>query len=98
MSNPPDDPDQPGPDQPGPDQPASTVSGRVARLFAASVRYGDIVALAPTSLTFERGSWVALVGSNGSGKSTLLGLLAGLVSPTSGTVDLADRLRVSFVV
>ncbi len=72
-------------------------STEIARLKAATVRYGDIVALAPTSVTFERGSWAALVGSNGSGKSTVLGLLAGLVSPTSGAVDLTDSLRVSFV-
>jgi ABC-type Mn2+/Zn2+ transport system ATPase subunit len=69
----------------------------VARLHEASVRYGDIVALAPTSLSVASGSSVALVGSNGSGKSTLLGLLARLVAPTTGTVELIGRPRVSFV-
>jgi ABC-type Mn2+/Zn2+ transport system ATPase subunit len=69
----------------------------VARLHEASVRYGDIVALAPTSLSVASGSSVALVGSNGSGKSTLLGLLALLVAPTTGTVELIGRPRVSFV-
>jgi ABC-type Mn2+/Zn2+ transport system ATPase subunit len=69
----------------------------VAALHHASVRYGDIVALAPTTLAVERGSSVALVGSNGSGKSTLLGLLAGLVAPTTGSIELFGRPRVSFV-
>jgi ABC-type Mn2+/Zn2+ transport system ATPase subunit len=69
----------------------------VASLVAAGVRYGDLVALAPSTLDFTGGSIVALVGSNGSGKSTLLGLLAGLVEPTSGAVQLRSDLRVSFV-
>lgn len=69
----------------------------VARLQAASVRYGDVVALAPTSLDVSSGTSTALVGSNGSGKSTMLGLLAGLVSPSSGAVVVAGRPRISFV-
>ena len=38
------------------------------------------------SLEIDRGEFAAVVGSSGSGKSTLLNLLAGLDSPTSGTV------------
>ena len=46
-------------------------------------------AVADVDLEVRGGSTVALVGPSGSGKSTLLEALAGLVTPSAGSVELA---------
>jgi putative ABC transport system ATP-binding protein len=45
-------------------------------------------------LDIARGEYVAVMGPSGSGKSTLLGLLAGLDTPTSGSIQL-DGVEIS---
>jgi putative ABC transport system ATP-binding protein len=49
---------------------------------------GALSILENIDLYIRRGSSAAIVGASGSGKSTLLGLLAGLDSPTTGSVRL----------
>ncbi|MGI9015927.1 MAG: ABC transporter ATP-binding protein [Euzebya sp.] len=44
------------------------------------------------AISVAHGEIVAIVGPNGAGKSTLLQIVAGLLSPDSGTVTLADRI------
>src|SRR5207253_7707618 len=42
-------------------------------------------------LDVPKGQFIAIVGPSGSGKSTLLGLLAGLDTPTAGSIRLAGE-------
>jgi ABC-type Mn2+/Zn2+ transport system ATPase subunit len=69
----------------------------VARFDDVSLRYGDVIALDRTTMSFDAFSSIALVGANGSGKSTMLRLLADLVAPTTGEVVRVAAIEASFV-
>ena len=56
-------------------------------------RQGPVRAVASASLEIGRGEFVSLLGPSGCGKSTLLMMIAGLETPTSGTIEL-DGSRV----
>jgi ABC-2 type transport system ATP-binding protein len=50
-------------------------------------RYGRRPALSDCTLSIPEGKVVGLVGPNGAGKTTLLHLAVGLLTPTSGTIE-----------
>lgn len=52
------------------------------------VDYGSVHAVGDLSFEIPTGVSVAVIGPNGSGKSTLLKVIAGVVEPTSGSVDM----------
>ncbi|MFQ3566156.1 MAG: heme ABC transporter ATP-binding protein [Aggregatilineales bacterium] len=56
-----------------------------------AVHIGGATLIEDIALTLTPGQIVALVGANGAGKSTLLRVLAGELTPTQGTVTVADR-------
>jgi len=56
-------------------------------LERASLRYGDILGLSPTTFELPEGGGITgLLGPNGAGKSTLIQLLSGLLPPSGGDV------------
>ena len=57
----------------------------VTKVFPASSG-GEVRALGPVDLDLPRGEFFSVVGPSGCGKSTFLDILAGLSSPTAGTV------------
>jgi ABC-type polysaccharide/polyol phosphate transport system ATPase subunit len=56
----------------------------------------SIRALDNVSFTIEDGEFVGLVGHNGAGKSTLLRTLAGVYSPSSGSIEVSGRISTIF--
>lgn len=66
-------------------RPMLRVSGLTHKV---SLETDTLTILQGVNLEINRGESVAIVGRSGSGKTTLLGLLAGLDTPSEGTVEL----------
>ena len=73
---------------------ATTTTRPAARAVGVRKVYGSgdaaVEALRGISLDLAAGEWTAIMGPSGSGKSTLLHVLAGLDTPTEGTVLIGD--------
>lgn len=73
----------------------AVAAGPAMRFDAVTCRFGDgpdtVTALDQVTLDVEPGSVTALTGPSGSGKSTMLHVAAGMVAPTSGTVQIAGQ-------
>ena len=52
----------------------------------------DFCALRDINLAIQPGETIGIIGRNGSGKSTLLKLIAGILTPTAGTVDARGKV------
>lgn len=69
--------------------------GSIVTATDVSRRFGEgetaVDALDGVSVTFERGEFAAIMGPSGSGKSTLMHVLAGLDTPTGGSVRRPQR-------
>ena len=63
----------------------------ISHTYPARTGQGPVPALGPLDFEFGRGEFVAVVGPSGCGKSTLLEIIAGLVRPTAGAVEMDGR-------
>ena len=63
----------------------------IIQVDQVSKRYGDIIALSETTFRIKKGHIVGLVGSDGAGKTTLLRMIATMMPPTTGTIQVVGR-------
>ena len=63
----------------------------IARLDAATKRFGAVLALDQVSLDVRRGEVLAVLGPNGAGKTTAISLLLGLLRPDAGSAEVFGR-------
>jgi len=72
-----------------PDDPAGGpgAAGPAARARGVGHRFDGTAALSGVDLELARGGITALIGANGSGKTTLLRILAGILEPSAGEVE-----------
>lgn len=62
------------------------------QVHSVAKAYGAATILSSISFTLNDGEHVALIGPNGAGKTTLFNIIAGSISPTSGTIRLAGQV------
>ena len=69
---------------------AETEAGRI-EVRDLVVRYGEVTAVGGVSFTVARGEHVTLLGPSGCGKTTTLRALAGLETPSAGSIRIGGQ-------
>lgn len=77
------------------DVPALSLADITCRFAARDGASEPYTAVANATLSVGKGEFVSVVGPTGCGKSTLLNVAAGLLAPSSGTVDVFGQRLVS---
>jgi putative spermidine/putrescine transport system ATP-binding protein len=75
---------------------AGRSDGRALVLHDLVKRFGDVAAVDGVNLEVRDGEFLTLLGPSGSGKTTTLRMIAGFMSPTSGSIEIGgtDMTRV----
>ena len=68
-------------------------AGQLLRVRGVSKSFAGVHALHEVDFAIDAGEIVCLAGENGSGKSTLVKILAGVVTPDAGAIEVDGRAR-----
>lgn len=69
---------------------------KIIELNNISKSYGDIVCFKDFTFVPKRNDRIGILGTNGMGKSTLIHIIAGKITPDSGTVDVGETVKIGF--
>lgn len=77
----------------------------ILRTNTVSKKYTNYYAVDKVSISIKKGEIYGLIGENGAGKSTLMKMIAGLVEPSEGSIELfgnfvpqTERYRIGCVI
>jgi NitT/TauT family transport system ATP-binding protein len=72
-------------------RPKPNATDAIVTVRGISMHYGAVEALRDVDLDFPRGKLTSLLGPSGCGKTTLLKIIAGLLTPAAGTVEVDGK-------
>ena len=75
---------------------SSRLGNKIIQAHHLSKSYGDQVIVKDFSYLFLKDSRIGIVGQNGCGKSTLLKMLAGILKPDSGEVEIGQTVKIGY--
>ena len=69
---------------------------KTMELHHVSKSYGEKVLVRDFSYTVLKNQKLGIIGPNGCGKSTLIKMMAGLVQPDSGTIEVGETVKIGY--
>lgn len=75
---------------------SSRLGKQVIQLEHAAKSYGSKCVVKDFSLSLGREDRIGIVGHNGAGKSTLLNMIAGVLQPDAGTVEIGQTVKIGY--
>jgi lipopolysaccharide transport system ATP-binding protein len=70
----------------------TTLFEQIVGYITNQVRYEEFNALEDITLAIPKGEIIGLIGKNGSGKTTLLKMIAGIITPTKGSIRVKGKV------
>ena len=77
--------------------PGPRLGSKVIEIKNLHKQFGQRQIIQDLSLNIPSGAIVGIIGPNGAGKSTLLKMIAGSEQPDSGSIELGNTVKISFV-
>ena len=75
---------------------AERLGGKIIEIHNIDFSYENKLILKDFSYIFKKGERIGIVGPNGCGKSTLLKLIANVISPDKGKIDIGQTVKIGY--